>query len=40
MDLSSIDFKINNLLDDNYHTRKHLIQLVLSLKELEDYLEK
>lgn len=39
MDSSKDYFKIAKLSDDNYHVCKSCIQLVLSLKELDEYLE-
>lgn len=39
MDLSADRSKIDKLLDDNFYTLKHRIQLVISFKELDGYLE-
>ena len=39
MDFDKDGMKITKLSDDNYHTWKSRIQLILSLKELDEYIE-
>ena len=39
MDSEKSAYSVEKLRDDNYHVWKHRVELVLGLKELDEYIE-